>query len=35
MSNFHRLTAVSLKSQILNAPPKRKLDRDKSFDPKL
>ena len=33
ISNFHKLTAVSLKSQILKAPPKRKLYRDyKAFD---
>ena len=33
ISDFHKLTAVSLKSQILKAPPKRKLYRDyKKFD---
>ena len=32
-SDFHKLTVVSLKSQILKAPPKRKLYRDyKAFD---
>ena len=34
-SYFHKLTAVSLKSQILRAPPKQKLYRDyKAFDEK-
>ena len=28
MSDFHKLGAFSLKSQILKAPPKRKLHRD-------
>ena len=28
MSDFHKLAAFSLKSQILKAPPKRKLYRD-------
>ena len=33
ISDFHKLTAVNLKSQILKAPPKRKLYRDyKAFD---
>ena len=33
ISDFHKLTTVSLKSQILKAPPKRKLYRDyKAFD---
>ena len=33
LSDFHKLTVVSLKSQILKAPPKRKLYRDyKTFD---
>ena len=33
LSDFHKLTAVSLKSQILKTPPKRKLYRDyKTFD---
>ena len=33
ISDFHKLTAVSFKSQILKAPPKRKLYRDyKAFD---
>ena len=33
MSDFHKLTAVSLKSQVLKAPSKRKLYRNyKNFD---
>ena len=34
ISDFHKLTVVSLKSQILKAPPKPKLYRDhnKAFD---
>ena len=33
ITDFHKLTAVSLKSQILKAPQKRKLYRDyKAFD---
>ena len=33
ISDFHKLTAASLKSQTLKAPPKRKLYRDyKAFD---
>ena len=35
ISDFHKLTAVSLKSQILKAPPKRNIYRDyKAFDEK-